>query len=382
LRSFSVARSGMSAAGQGVAAADMADLFHFHPSATFLADADGAITLVNQAAEQLCNMGSAALLGRKLTTILRFEDPLVRHKVDGEPQAFAAYGVSFDAGRSRAVLADIQMVPCETPPRHRLIAVQPASKVRDVIGRPQGGPSRTAGAAAAMLAHEIKNPLAGIRGAAQLLARKVTGDDTRFSTLICEEVDRIAALIDRMQDFTRGTPQPVARVNLYPAIQRVLESMRASSGDHVTFVEEFDPSIPDARVNQDVIVQILMNLVKNAVEAATGCESPIVRVSTAFRHGLAFDTGDGRGRIAVPIEIAVSDNGPGIAPSMQDALFEPFVTSKRDGQGLGLALVDKLVRDMGGLIQWSRADAWTQFKVHLPMADKAAGKASDKGQNQ
>jgi two-component system nitrogen regulation sensor histidine kinase GlnL len=360
----------MKPAGRSISADDLAELLHFHPSATLLADPQGRIVLVNQAAEQLCNMGRSALIDEFVTTILRFDDAVVAQKLDEDPQTFAAYGVTLDAGRIRGILADFHMTPCENPPRHRLIAIQPASKVRDVVGRPQGGASRTAGAAAAMLAHEIKNPLAGIRGAAQLLARKVSGDDTRFSTLICEEVDRIAALIDRMQDFTRGTPQPVGAVNLYPAIQRVLESLRASNAGRVTFVEEFDPSIPDARVNHDAIVQIMMNLVKNAVEAAHGHDRPMVRVTTAFRHGLAFDTGDGRGRIAVPIEVAVSDNGPGIDPAIQDALFEPFVTNKREGQGLGLALVDKLVRDMGGLIQWSRNGEWTQFKVHLPAAGK------------
>lgn len=345
-------------------------MLHTHPVATFVIDRNAVLVWANQAGELLCNMSRLALIGSPVSAIIRFDDAAMVRIFDDPDQSFAAYSVKLHAGRQNDMTADIQLVPGGGGVQQRMLAIIPVPRVREVVAVRTGGAGRSATAAGAMLAHEIKNPLSGIRGAAQLIARQAPPESTPFTDLICREVDRIAALIDRMQDFTRDSPRAVAATNLYPAIQQARDIAVSGFARKVRVVEEFDPSIPDALVNHDAIVQALLNLIKNAAEALADTPAPVIRIATAYRHGLSFDTGDGRGRIAVPIEVRISDNGPGVPDSIADDIFSPFVTTKRDGQGLGLALVDKLVRDMGGLVQHSRdIDAgMTHFRIHLPLA--------------
>jgi two-component system nitrogen regulation sensor histidine kinase GlnL len=149
-----------------------------------------------------------------------------------------------------------------------------------------------------------------------------------------------------------------------------METARARQFPGVRFAEDFDPSLPLVHGNHDAMVQILLNLVTNGCEALGGRDDGVVRLTTAYRHGLSIDNGDGRGRIALPIEVSVSDNGPGVPADIRGDLFAPFVTTKREGRGLGLALVAKLARDMGGTVQHMRDGDWTSFRVHLPVAQK------------
>ena len=348
------------------------DLLQAHPVPTFLVNASDTIAFVNQAAEQLANMGRAALLGRPLFDIVRVDDAQRERLGSLETRGYLAHAVPLDIGQSAAMVADIQMVPLGEA-GHRLLTVTPVVVTGELLAIGNSGGGRSAGAAAAILAHEIKNPLAGIRGAAQLIARQPEGNVARFTDLICAEVDRIAALLDRMQPFSHAQPTACDSINIYPALQQVIDSVRAAHGERIRLVEQFDPSIPAAWGNHDAIVQILMNLAANAVDALADRAMATIRFSTSYRHGLLLEQGGGRGRVAVPIEISVLDNGPGIDPALGDAIFEPFMTSKRDGQGLGLALVARLARDMGGAVQFRRKDGWTQFRLHLPAAERKAG---------
>jgi len=341
------------------------DLLQAHPVPTFLISASKQIAFVNQAAEQLANTGRSGLLGRPLFAILHLDDAQ-RQRLDAlDRRAYLAHAVPMDVGRSRGIVADLQMVPIGEV-GHRLLTLNPVTGTGELLAIGNRGSGRSAAAAASILAHEIKNPLAGIRGAAQLIARQPDVDVDRFTNLICTEVDRIAALIDRMQLFSRGQPLPCEPVNIYPAVQQVIDSVRAAHGGHIELVEQFDPSIPQAFANHDAIVQILMNLIGNAVEALAQRPFASIRVTTSFRQGLLIERGDARERVAVPIEICVSDNGPGVDADLGEAVFEPFVTTKRDSQGLGLALVARLARDMGGAVQYRRQGDWSQFRLHLP----------------
>lgn len=343
------------------------DLLQVHPVPTFLVAGTNCIAFVNQAAEQLANIGRAGLLGRSLFDILGLDADQHQRLAALDRRAYLAHAVRLDIGQTRGVIADIQMVPVGEA-GHRLLTLTPITGTGELLAIGNRGSGRSAAAAASILAHEIKNPLAGIRGAAQLIARQSQGDTARFTNLICAEVDRIAALIDRMQQFSRGQPLPCLAVNIYPALAQVIDSVRAGQDDRIRITEQFDPSIPSAFANHDAIVQILMNLIGNAVDALADRPLAIIRVSTRYRHGLLIEQGEGGERVAVPIEICVADNGPGIDPDMGEAAFEPFVTSKRDGQGLGLALVARLARDMGGAVQYRRDEEWTQFRLHLPAA--------------
>ena len=347
------------------------DLLQAHPVATFLLTATDAIAFVNQAAEQLANMGRSAMLGRSLFDVVQFDAAQEQRLRSLETLGYLAHGVRLKVGQTAAMVADVQIVALGDA-GHRLLTLNPIIGAGELLAIGNSGSGRSAGGAAAILAHEIKNPLAGIRGAAQLIARQPEGNVGRFTDLICAEVDRIAALIDRMQPFSHGQPMACETINIYPALQQVTDSLRAAHGDRIRIIEQFDPSIPHATGNHDAIVQILMNLANNAVDVLADRPMAIIRFSTSYRHGLLIE--HGQGRVAVPIEICVSDNGPGIDPDLGEAIFEPFVTSKRDGQGLGLALVARLARDMGGAVQYRRKDDWTQFRLHLPGPDRRAGK--------
>ncbi|WP_188236444.1 two-component system sensor histidine kinase NtrB [Sphingopyxis sp. LK2115] len=346
---------------------DHHELIQSHPVPTLLIDSSGVVLFVNAAAEQLCNVSRTAMVGRVIYDVIQMDRSYRQRMNDAAMSALFAHRTEITLGGRKSVFVDMQMVPYGQG-GHRILALVPSQSDTELMGGAIGRSSRAAGAAATMLAHEIKNPLAGIKGAAQLLARKTDSGGERFTTLICAEVDRIATLIDQMEHFSRGQPILCEPINLYQPIHQAMETARARQFPGVRFAEDFDPSLPLVHGNHDAMVQILLNLVTNGCEALAGRDDGVVRIATAYRHGLSIDNGDGRGRIALPIELSVSDNGPGVPADIRGDLFDPFVTTKRDGRGLGLALVAKLARDMGGTVQHMRDGDWTRFRVHLPVA--------------
>lgn len=352
---------------------DHDEIIQSHPIPTLLIDKGGVILFVNAAAEQLCNIGRAAMVGRVVFDVIGMDRGHRQRINDPETSALFAHRAEIMIGGRRTIFVDLQMVPYG-PSGHRILALVPSQNDGELMGGAIGRSGRAAGAAASMLAHEIKNPLAGIKGAAQLLARKVDAGAERFTTLICAEVDRITTLIDQMEHFSRGQPIACSPVNLYQAIHQAMETARARQFPGIRFAEDFDPSLPMIYGNHDALVQIILNLITNGCEALSGRDDGVVRIATAFRHGLSIDNDDGRGRIALPIEVSVSDNGPGVSDDIRGDLFDPFVTTKREGRGLGLALVAKLARDMGGTVQHVRDDGWTRFRVHLPAAPVLKGR--------
>ncbi|MBB5708002.1 ATP-binding protein [Sphingopyxis panaciterrulae] len=355
----------MTALTSSIPAFDHEELIQSHPVATLLIDRGGVVLFVNAAAEQLCNLSRSAMVGRVVYDVIRMDRGYRQRMSNPATSALFAHRTEISVGARKAIFVDLQMVPYGQS-GHRILALIPSQSEAELMGGVTGRPGRAAGAAASMLAHEIKNPLAGIKGAAQLLARKTDAGGERFTTLICAEVDRIATLIDQMEHFSRGQPVACSAINLYPPIHQAMEAARARQVPSVRFIEDFDPSLPLVLGNHDAMVQILLNLVTNACEALGGRDDAVVRIATAYRHGLSIDNDDGRGRIALPIELSVSDNGPGVPADIRGDLFDPFVTTKREGRGLGLALVAKLARDMGGTVQHVRDGDWTRFRVHLP----------------
>ncbi len=357
----------MSPPTSSIPAFDHDELIQSHPVATLLIDRVGVILFVNASAEQLCNLGRAALVGRVIYDVIHMERGYRQRMNDAATAALFAHRAEISVGHRQSIFVDMQMVPYGRG-GHRILALVPAHSEAELLGGAIGRSGRAAGAAATMLAHEIKNPLAGIKGAAQLLARGADANSERFTALICTEVDRITTLIDQMEHFSRGQPIACTPMNLYPAIHQAMETVRARQLPGIRFAEDFDPSLPSMFGNHDAMVQILLNLIANGCEALAGRDDGVVRIATAYRHGLSIDKGDGRGRIALPIEVSVSDNGPGVPSEIRADLFDPFVTTKREGRGLGLALVAKLARDMGGTVQHVHEGEWTRFRVHLPAA--------------
>ncbi|GEP11732.1 two-component system sensor histidine kinase NtrB [Methylobacterium gnaphalii] len=239
------------------------------------------------------------------------------------------------------------------------------------------GAARSMVALGAMLAHEIKNPLAGIRGAAQLLEQSGVEEDRVLTQLICDESDRIVRIVERMELF--GDERPVERgpVNVHGVLDQVKRSAQSGFARHIRFVENYDPSLPPVLANRDQLVQVILNLVKNAAEAigADTVEGEIT-LSTAYRTGLRLQVPGSRERVSLPIEVAVRDNGPGISAELLPDLFDPFVTTKAQGSGLGLALVAKIVGDHGGIVECDPIPRRTAFRILLPMSSARDGRAS------
>ncbi|MXO64529.1 PAS domain-containing sensor histidine kinase [Altererythrobacter endophyticus] len=325
---------------------------------------DLTILRANPAAEQLIGLSARRMEGRGLGAIVRFEsERLAGLLAQGDAQ-IAAHGVATSFHDSALRQIDFVLSPVTGFPGWQLLSMHDtgsSDSLRDTEDLPLRAP--------AILAHEIKNPLSAIRGAAQLISRKLPDKDKPMAKLIAEEVDRIAKLVDRMQRLGREKPEPVAPCNLHQVLHRARELVEAAGLENVRLTEEFDPSLPPVLANQDSLVQVLINLICNARDACKDGEHPEVTLGTRFVSGFVLNVMRLGRPIRLPIEIRVSDNGPGVPRDLRDHIFEPFVTSKKNGQGLGLALVNKLVRDMNGRITHERDEVhgWTHFRIHLPM---------------
>lgn len=336
-------------------------------------DGNNRIRSVNSAAEQLLGSARDRLRERRIADILPLSSPIVQllEHVRAKGGSVTEYGVDLSNGRGAKgeSVCDIYAAPLQDGAGELVLVIQPRA-IMDKMNRQltHRDAARSVGAMASMLAHEIKNPLSGIRGAAQLIEHSLPADEKPLSVLIRSEVDRIVRLVERFEIFSDGRPLPLAPVNIHEILDHVVQIARNGFGRHITFRNAFDPSLPMISGNRDRLVQAVLNLVKNAAEAiGTEAEAGSITLATAFRPGVSVQVPTSAQRVALPFEVLVIDNGPGIPDHLIAHLFEPFVTSKASGTGLGLALVAKVISDHGGVIEFERQRLRTIFRILLPL---------------
>lgn len=343
------------------------------PVAVVVLSEDNRFTFANSAAEQFLGISFPQLAQMSLDDILPEDSPLflMVGQLRTGASSIADHDLSFDGPRLRKTGISVQGTTLAEDPGSVLLVLQDSTTVRSLDRQIAArNAARSITGMAAILAHEIKNPLSGIRGAAQLLESSVAENDRELAVLIRDEADRIRALVDRMEIFGEK-PVTMEAVNIHRVLEHVRRLARSGFADTIRFSESYDPSLPPVWGNRDQLVQVLLNLVKNAADslAASGAAEGEVTLITRYQHGLrlASPTADPDSRVDLPLLVTVRDNGPGIADDIRPHLFEPFVSSKPSGQGLGLALVAKIIADHGGLIEVESRPGRTEFRLHLPM---------------
>jgi two-component system, NtrC family, nitrogen regulation sensor histidine kinase GlnL len=346
------------------------------PFPMLLANPQNIVVFANEAAEIFLGKSRRRILGADITQLLQFSSKRLNDALHAAEADISAQNMRIMAAGTQPQYADVTISTLLGQSEDRLILLVPRQSERDQVGDETAGGQEQAMGAPAILGHEIKNPLSGIKGAAQLLAKKVDEPQRALTDLIVTEVDRIARLLDQMQNLGRMMPGKMSPENIHILIERAIRSIRAANSTIPAIDINYDPSLPDVMIETDSMVQVLINLIQNAIDALSDTENPNIGISTRFVMGAAVrgsldDAGNSKA-VRLPVEVRITDNGPGIAKHIERELFAPFVTTKREGQGLGLAIVRKYLTQMSGRIAVERDEKLGQtiFRIFLPVAEK------------
>lgn len=347
-------------------------------AAVITVDQNRVICHVNSAAEQFFAMGAHYLVGYSLDSVLPPDSQIFTLLALTQDRGVnvCEHGVVVDTPRTgRRVLSVTANVVTEAPDYVVLSLMEQSIAARMSALLPSRNAARSAAAMSAMLAHEVKNPLSGIRGAAQLLETGLGQDEQILTQLIIDETDRIVSLLERMDVFSAEYPLMTEDVNIHVILDHVIRVAENGFARHVRIRKGYDPSLPPIAGNRNMLIQVFLNLIKNAAEAVPQEGGEII-VSTAFLHGMRLTSptvGESRN---LPLAILIQDNGSGITPDLLPHLFDAFVTTKASGSGLGLALAAKIIDDHGGIIECDSQPRRTLFRVLFPMVSESEEKTT------
>lgn len=341
------------------------------PHPVVMIGATGDVCFANLAAESFFSSSASFLARHQFDYFVPFGSPVLSliEQVRDADSPINEYRVDISSPRiGKDKVVDVYAAPVSDKSGSVVLIFQQRSMAEKIDRQlTHRGAARTVTGLAAMLAHEIKNPLSGIRGAAQLLEMSALDDDRQLTRLIMDEADRIVRLVDRMEVFSDKRPIEREPVNIYEVLDRVRSLSRNGFAKDIRIIEEYDPSIPHVYGNRDQLIQVFLNLVKNASEALSDTADGEIILSTGFRHGVHLSVPGSSERVSLPLEFCVRDNGPGVNEDMIAHMFDPFVTSKTNGSGLGLALVAKIVGDHGGVVECESEPRKTVFRILLPV---------------
>ena len=343
------------------------------PLPALLIGSDNRIIEVNPAGEIFLNASSRSLMGQpafdRLSIDAPMDEALARARINQSP--LFINDVDVTTGERPPVQCNVQVAPMHDNADVVMVLISPR-EIADRLGRSMQVKSaaKSAIGMAEMLAHEIKNPLAGISGAAQLLSMGLSSEDRELTDLIVEETRRIVKLLEQVEQFGNLRPPERRPVNIHDALDRARKSALVGFAAHMTIVEDYDPSLPPTYADSDQLMQVLLNLIKNAAEAsARNGRAGTIRLHTFYDLSLRLRRKDGA-PAALPLQIEIIDDGPGIPPEIAADIFEPFVSGRENGTGLGLALVSKIISDHEGWISVDSVPGRTVFRVSLPTVPK------------
>ena len=339
------------------------------PLPAFLLDGEDRIERANPAAETFLNASARSVLGAPVWDIVMVDAPLEEAFARIRTARAPLYidDVDVGGGGRPPVHCTLQIAPVDGDAARVLLLVSPRELAHRLGGASMGVAARSATGMAAMIAHEIKNPLAGITGAAQLLSMRLGAEDREMTDLIVGESRRIVALLDQVEQFGNLRPPALRPVNVHDVLDRARRSAAVGFGAHMKLLERYDPSLPPTLADADQLVQVFQNLLKNASEAQP--EGGRIRLRTYYESSRRLRRTDGGGA-ALPLQVEIEDDGPGLRPDIADHVFEPFVSGRENGTGLGLALVSKIVSEHGGWLSVDSVPGRCVFRVSLPVAPR------------